>query len=97
TGFTVVTGDSSAPRTATVEYRYVLSDAVDQPNAERTQDAIALEVTDQNDETSSGNLVIEILDDAPTAEDDARTIDEDSAPISGNVITGGAMGDVADR
>ncbi len=44
----------------------------------------------------AGTIHITAVDDLPVAHDDTRSVGEDTAPITGNVIALGAAGDVAD-
>ena len=49
-----------------------------------------------NSNVLAGTLRITAVDDLPVAHDDTRSVGEDTAPITGNVIALGAAGDVAD-
>ncbi|RIX39765.1 MAG: adhesin, partial [Rhodocyclales bacterium GT-UBC] len=53
-------------------------------------DAISLKVTDNQGQSTTGSLDIEITDSKPLAVDDVATITEDATPntVSGNVLTG---------
>ncbi|MBB3808176.1 cadherin-like domain-containing protein [Pseudochelatococcus contaminans] len=91
TGFTPTDGPDAAPVSGTVTYTYVLKDAVDQPNAVSSLDNIDLSVTDRGGGTSSGTLVIQIIDDVPVAVDDSNAITRGAASdtVTGNVVTSG--------
>ncbi|WP_341857472.1 VCBS domain-containing protein (plasmid) [Escherichia coli] len=88
---------NSATGTGTIHYSYTLPANTSGDNANAT---FAVEVTDiDGDKTASGDLVINIIDDAPVAKPDTNSITEDSVPnpVSGNVLTGGvSSGDTAD-
>ncbi|CAM5450522.1 VCBS domain-containing protein [Eoetvoesiella caeni] len=107
TGFTS-TGDATAPTSGTLSYTYTLTDAQNgtpsSNGASEAIDSFALVVTDKTATpgiTASGTLTIRIVDDAPTAKNDQGSVTEGTttAPstVSGNVVAGGATGDVADR
>ncbi len=58
-------------------------------NGDATSDSFAVVVTDQDGDTSSGDLEIAIIDDEPVANPDADSVTEDGPLVaSGNVITG---------
>ncbi len=59
------------------------------PGQDTILDALAVTATDQDGSNDSANLDVQIVDDVPTAEDDADSLSE-GGPIStdGNVITG---------
>jgi T1SS-143 domain-containing protein len=88
---------NSATGTGTIHYSYRLPANTSGDNTNAT---FAVEVTDiDGDKTASGDLVINIIDDAPVAKPDTNSITEDSVPnpVSGNVLTGGvSSGDTAD-
>jgi len=88
---------NSATGTGTIHYSYTLPANTSGDNTNAT---FAVEVTDiDGDKTASGDLVINIIDDAPVAKPDTNSITEDSVPnpVSGNVLTGGvSSGDTAD-
>ncbi|TDA95793.1 hypothetical protein, partial [Halomonas marinisediminis] len=88
-GELVLNGYSQAgDNTITIDYDYTLTTA---PNVsdDETQDRFTLTVTDRDGDSKSSDLNIKIVDDAPTAADDANSITEDSTvAASGNVIGG---------
>ncbi|WP_265102620.1 VCBS domain-containing protein [Acinetobacter johnsonii] len=88
---------NSATGTGIIHYSYTLPANTSGDNTNAT---FAVEVTDiDGDKTASGDLVINIIDDAPVAKPDTNSITEDSVPnpVSGNVLTGGvSSGDTAD-
>ncbi|PRB82896.1 VCBS domain-containing protein [Pseudomonas sp. MYb185] len=88
----------NADGTITVDYEYTLTSAPDNTagDGESTDDTIRITVNDRDSDSDSQDLVIRIIDDAPTAMDDANAITEDDLSIAGNVITGGSANDVAD-
>ncbi|WP_165927558.1 hypothetical protein, partial [Halomonas marinisediminis] len=77
----------AADGTITVDYEYTLTKA---PAVDATDvtDNIAITVTDRNGDTDNKTLGIKVVDDAPTAADDANAIAEDVASVTGNVIGG---------
>ena len=78
TGYSTITGE--------LQYSYTLTKVESQSGSEST-DTFALSVTDKGGVTSGGTLTVRIVDDTPTAVDDAGSITENSASISGNVVT----------
>ena len=87
TGFTATTTVGGVPTTGTLSYSYVLKDAVDQPAAAESLDAIALQVNDAGGGTSSGTLQVRIVDDMPVAVGDVAAVTEDVATstVAGSV------------
>ncbi|BEP69736.1 MULTISPECIES: VCBS domain-containing protein [unclassified Variovorax] len=92
TGFDAATG--------TVRYTYVLGAAQSHAGGQVTDD-IALQVTDRDGDTTQGTLRVLVIDDVPTARNDATSIGtaRPGATATGNVFGGSGMGanDVADR
>lgn len=100
TGFTPDTGESaSAPRSGTLHYSYTLTDRIDNgsaaPGVTATDatDTIALQVKDRADpQPVGGALLIHIVDDVPTASNDAATVDNDTNAVTSNALTNAAGG-----
>jgi T1SS-143 domain-containing protein len=65
-----------------------LKDALNQPGATESTDTIALTVNDLGGGSSTGNLVVQIIDSTVTANADSRNVNEDQVGIAGNVVTG---------
>ena len=66
---------------------------------DNTVDDFAIVVTDQDGDNTAGTLVIDIIDDVPTARADLDSVTEDTSVVAdGNVITGsgGADGNASD-
>lgn len=81
----------------TLEYTYELETPQDHTGVENIVLDIPLSVKDEQGKTGSTDLSINVLDDAPVANDDANEIDEDdNAAITGNVIANGSQNDAAD-
>ncbi|WOK38139.1 Ig-like domain-containing protein [Sphingomonas sp. C3-2] len=72
-------------------YSYTLTDNT---SGDATEDSFTVTVTDSDDSTDSADLVIDIIDDVPTARDDAAvTVAEDAAgTVGGNVLTNDTRG-----
>ncbi|HUH57978.1 MAG TPA: VCBS domain-containing protein, partial [Pseudomonadales bacterium] len=85
----------AADGTITVSYEYTLERAPQVPGDD-TRDDIVLTITDRDGGTENATLSIKIIDDAPTAKDDANSIVEEQISVAGNVISAGSAGDVAD-
>ncbi|MFW8566924.1 retention module-containing protein [Orrella sp. 11846] len=82
--------------TITINYGYKLEVAPTVPGTD-TIDSINVTVKDRDGSSANQNLGIKIMDDAPTARDDANAVKEDDTlTAAGNVMTGGAATDVAD-
>jgi VCBS repeat-containing protein len=96
TGFTAGTIVGGVPTTGVLSYSYVLKAPQGQPSATESLDPIALTVTDAGGGSANGTLTVRIVDDAPTALNDAAEIVEDTATVSGNVVAAGGPQDVAD-
>ncbi len=74
--------------TDTVSYTYTLTDDVDHSGG-AVSDSIALTLTDDLGDSGSADLRIAIINDAPVAVADTATVNEnDTAPVTGNVVTG---------
>ncbi|KAG9568266.1 hypothetical protein KCV01_g19919, partial [Aureobasidium melanogenum] len=86
TGFHPTASTGGVPTAATLDYTYTLDRAV--PRAGGDKDTIALSVIDAGGGVSNGSLVVDIVDDTPTARPDTAVVHEDGAPVSGNVVTG---------
>jgi VCBS repeat-containing protein len=84
-GTMVLTGFNAG--TGALSYSYTLKDALNQPGATESTDTIALTVNDLGGISSTGNLVVQIIDSTPTAVADAKTIAENTASVNGNVLT----------
>src|SRR5690606_12102190 len=72
----------------TVEYTYTLLDSEDHTDDgnDTLDDIIPVQLIDNDDDPVDSNIVVRIIDDVPSAEDDVVTIDDGEA--KGNVITG---------
>jgi VCBS repeat-containing protein len=96
-GFDVTASNGGVPTAGTLNYTYALNGNLDQMGTDHSTDTIPLTVTDVDDISARGNLVIDIVDDTPTANADTASVTEDGAPVTGNVVTGTGTGSVADR
>ncbi|MFG6179464.1 DUF5801 repeats-in-toxin domain-containing protein [Halomonas sp. THAF12] len=88
--------NQAADGTITLDYDYVLTNAPDTDAVDVT-DSVTVTAIDRDGQNDSGELNIQIVDDAPTAENDTNAVTE-GADTSGNVIGGDGVspGDVAD-
>ncbi|WP_217267505.1 VCBS domain-containing protein, partial [Achromobacter insolitus] len=76
--------------TGTISYSYQETGGADDHTAgdDSVKDNFTVTVTDVAGVSSSNDLVIQILDTAPVANDDAASVTEDAtAPVTGNVLT----------
>nr|WP_315900695.1 VCBS domain-containing protein [Halomonas sp. DP5Y7-2] len=87
TGFDAATGEFS--------YSYTETGGPAEHNAanDNIVDSFAIVVTDNEGDTASDSLDIQILDTAPQAVADVNVITEDTASVSGNVVSGGTGAD----
>jgi VCBS repeat-containing protein len=94
TGFTATTSVGGVPTAGELRYAYVLDGPQRQPGAFESLEVIALAVTDAGGASTPGSLAVRIIDDAPTALDDAIDITEDAAPgfVSGNLRDNDRLG-----
>ncbi|PNG47270.1 MULTISPECIES: cadherin-like domain-containing protein [unclassified Variovorax] len=89
------------PATGAVTYSYTLTSRQPHAGGEVTDD-IAIVVRDRDGDTSSGTLRVLVIDDVPTARDDAASVDttRPGVPtVGGNVFgsNGRGPGDIGDR
>jgi VCBS repeat-containing protein len=91
TGFTPQIVDGIT-RGGQLDYSYLLKAPQNQPAATESFDPIALTVTDAGGGTNTGTLTVRIVDDAPTATNDAAMIAEDTASVTGSVVTNDSPG-----
>ncbi|XKE42846.1 Ig-like domain repeat protein [Cobetia sp. UIB-001] len=71
-----------------VTYSYVEDGESEDHTGGDITDSFTVVVTDITGQSTSDSLDIAIVDTAPTANDDARSIDEDATALDGNVISG---------
>ncbi|WP_108447806.1 VCBS domain-containing protein [Halomonas sp. BN3-1] len=96
TGFTP--SDSANPAAGgSVSYSYTLDTRVDNDSQADATDAgftetVALVVTDDDGSAANGSLSIAIADDSPSASNDSDTIAEETASVSGNVLSNDTTG-----
>lgn len=94
TGISTLSGPAAAPTSASVSYTYTLKATIANalPADTESTDTIALIVTDNSlgAATANNNLVIQIVDDTPTANPDTNSITQGIATVTGNVVTTGA-------
>jgi VCBS repeat-containing protein len=79
------------PSTGVISYTYAITAPQTGPNAASTgvlDPGVAITVHDGGGLSASATFSATILDDAPTAKSDARTINENDVGITGNVVTG---------
>lgn len=69
-----------------------LDHPIDGPSAADHNDAITLNfgvaVSDADGDSDTGNIIVRVLDDGPTAHDDFNTLDDVTHTATGNVISG---------
>lgn len=102
TGFTPVTGTDGSVIGGTFTYDYALTDNTLTHGAngeDSVTDSFDVVVTDSDGSTANASLDVRIVDDVPTATDDADSVTEDSGngdnppAADGNVLTGLGGGD----
>ncbi len=72
--------------TGEVTYSYTQKDAGTHPENDVLQDKFEIEVTDQDGDSITGSITVDIIDDVPVAKGDAHSVSED-ASITDNVVT----------
>nr|WP_298929934.1 DUF5801 repeats-in-toxin domain-containing protein [uncultured Erythrobacter sp.] len=94
TGQDAVTGDDVftlvITDVATGAYTFTLLAPVAHPTADTEDDqsfSVGVVVTDAEGESANGTISITIDDDSPIATDDTNALTEDTASVSGNVVT----------
>jgi large repetitive protein len=81
--------------TGVVSYTYTLAGAETHANATGENDLFenfAVSLTDVDNDLATGTLSVRIVDDVPTANDDAQTQSAENAPITVNVIANDVRG-----
>src|SRR5690606_4582206 len=84
-----ITGYDAA--TGTVTYTYTLVQDQDHAAADGTNDhfeTFEVSLTDMDGDETTADLVVRVIDDVPTAHDDADTVLSGQYTAGGNVITG---------
>ncbi|WP_312438819.1 retention module-containing protein, partial [Achromobacter sp.] len=92
-GILTVTGYNAA--TGVISYSYKETGGADNHSAgdDSVRDNFTVTVTDLAGKSTSNDLVIQIVDTAPVAKDDAASVTEDTAtPINGNVLANDTLG-----
>ncbi|QQG65847.1 cadherin-like domain-containing protein [Desulfobulbus oligotrophicus] len=101
TGFTPTAEIGGVPVRGELTYTYTLLQPPSTPGADAWLETVPLVVTDAGGEEGHDSLIIRVIDDTPTAEDDVNSVVEgvgdEISVATGNVVTGGSPGDVADR
>ena len=91
--FGTLTITSFNAATGQIGYSYTLADNTSGNN---TSDDFAIVVTDSDGDAANDTLVINIIDDVPTARPDTDTVGVGGFLATGNVITDAALGDLGD-
>ncbi len=88
-----ITGFDAA--TGTITYSAILNDNEDHPLGQNPLfESLSIQARDRDGSEANDNLSIRIIDDEPTANDDADSVTEDGATVAnGNVITGSGGND----
>ncbi len=92
-GVLTVTGYNAA--TGVISYSYKETGGADDHSAgdNSVRDNFTVSVTDAAGKTTSNDLVIQIIDTAPVANDDTASVTEDTTtPITGSVLTNDTLG-----
>ncbi|MEI8168453.1 MAG: Ig-like domain-containing protein, partial [Rhodoferax sp.] len=101
TGYGSSTNVGGITTAGTLDYSYTLKANLSQSGVTATSDTIALSILDEGAATTNTNLVVQIVDDTPTANADANTVAEGvttaATTTTGNVFAAGSTNDVADR
>jgi len=70
----------------TIGYTYAISDNTD-PGGNGHHDDFTVIVTDNDGDTATGTLTVDIIDDVPTARNDTDSVDVQTHIATGNVVT----------
>ncbi|MBY6112816.1 VCBS domain-containing protein, partial [Halomonas sp. DP1Y21-3] len=92
-----LTGFAGDAAGGTVSYSYTLDTRVDNDSQDGADingftETVALVVTDDDGSAANGSLSIAIADDSPSASNDSDTIAEETASVSGNVLSNDTTG-----
>ncbi|MEJ8856069.1 Ig-like domain-containing protein [Variovorax robiniae] len=81
------------PNSGTVDYVYTLTKPADQ-HAGPASDEFVIDITNSAGTTThnAGVLAVDILDDSPVAKPDTADVNENAAPVTGNVIGNDTFG-----
>jgi len=86
--------------TGVINYSYTEDGNAESHNAanDNINDSFTIQVVDNEGDSATDTLDIQILDTTPTANNDANSINENTASVSGNVVggIGASSGDMAD-
>ncbi|ABV38742.1 hypothetical protein Ssed_4138 [Shewanella sediminis HAW-EB3] len=85
-----ITGYDTA--TGVLSYSYTLNSAVDHSAADPQADTFDVSLTDILGNNTTSTITANLLDDAPSGQDDSGNIGEDDVSISGNVIVNDTQG-----
>ncbi|WP_218240648.1 Ig-like domain-containing protein [Comamonas fluminis] len=92
--FTYTEGDPSTNTPPTITYEYELKTPVDDASKPPT-DEFNVTITDQDGDSTTVTVVVEITDDVPVAKPDSATVDNGSNTASSNALGNDTLG--ADR
>jgi VCBS repeat-containing protein/CshA-type fibril repeat protein len=100
TGYNSTANVGGVSTAGTLTYTYTLTQVQNTPAATENTDNIALSITNAGGNTVTDTLIVQIVDDTPTANADTNSVNEGNTAAatttSGNVFSGSAT-DVADR
>jgi len=100
TGYNSTANVGGVSTSGTLSYTYTLTQVQNTPAATENTDNIALSITNAGGNTVTDTLIVQIIDDTPTANPDTNSVNEGNTTAatttSGNVFAGGG-GDLADR
>ncbi len=88
----VLTISAFDPSTNTLTYTYQLSSPLNNLTTDTITETFALELTDELGNSASSTISVNILDDAPSGENDANNLDEDTISVTGNVLNNDTQG-----
>ena len=96
TGFTATTTQGGVPTAGTFTYSFLLTDNSldhDASGADSILQSFAVVATDRNGSTANASIDVQIVDDVPTANNDAGSIAAGTyGPVTGNVVTNDVKG-----
>ncbi|MBW8186624.1 retention module-containing protein, partial [Shewanella nanhaiensis] len=88
----VLTISAFDPSTNTLTYTYQLTTPINHLITDTLTETFSLLLTDTLGNSVSSTINVNILDDAPSGENDSNNLDEDTASVSGNVLNNDTQG-----
>ncbi|WP_394391180.1 retention module-containing protein [Shewanella woodyi] len=88
----VLTISAFDPSANTLTYTYQLSSPLSNLTTDTITETFVLELTDGLGNSTSSTISVNILDDAPSGENDSNNLDEDTISVTGNALNNDTQG-----